>query len=370
MAFPRFARGLCAAACLGALMLSAVACEPRTVARSASGEVYQGRYIPARAYEAYARGVLFESEGKLADAAEAFRAATELDAEGPEPWTRLGAVQCKRGQAASAEDAFEHATKRGADYAPLRRERGRCALARGDVALALAELRLAEILDPDDVDAAGLLADALAASKDDASLVRYLVAHVLQPRPPDSLIERLEELAAKRKDARLARLAEGARLDHRHRDMALPILEPAVALARVDDALMAGDLVKARRLSLRARLSAGELSLRAAALGKLDLAREQALLVSDADPEDASSRVALLVLGDVGAQPALLAEAARRGRDAPGTPALSPLGRLLLAETLRRRVGPDAAALVIPADERDRPRSDALEERVRVRFSR
>jgi hypothetical protein len=95
---------------------------------------------------------------------------------------------------------------------------------------------------------------------------------------------------------------------------------------------------------------------RAAALGRAAEAREQAELVLGADPADTSARIALAAAADLAGDPAAVA-AAMRAIPARGT-APSPLARLVFAEALARRVGPDAARAWLGPAWPDAPASD------------
>src|SRR5262249_6370554 len=111
----------------------------------------------------------------------------------------------------------------------------------------------------------------------------------------------------------------------------------------------------------------GELALRAAALGVLALAREQGELVLGADPADASARIALVAAadlrGDLGAIGDLM-----RAMPRALTP-VSPLGRWIFADVLRRRVGAAAARAFLGGEVGEAREEDPLlaatEKRVR-----
>lgn len=347
---------------LSALGLVAAGCTPPTVLRSAGGVVYRGRFISARAYEHYARGSLAEAEGRLDEAVRAYRVTTELDSDGPEGWTRLGAVLCRQGEHDDAEDAFEEAISADSTFAPAYRERAKCALTHNDAPAALADAQLASILDPDDAATTLVHANALVKAQKVQAAARLLVARLLEPTAPRELAVRLAELAEQLKDRALATFAQDILVrDEDHADFRAP---HKTSRADIDEALERGDLPGARKLATRAKTSQGEIALRAAALGRLALAKEQAELVLGADPSDGAAAIALVVAaksGDLGAASKALSDA-----QATGAPAL---GRLLLAEVLAVRVGRDAAKDLVSADELGKPREDALEEAVRARLA-
>lgn len=350
---------------LSALLLLLGGCSTPTVVRSAGGQIYRGRFIQARAYEAYAQGALAEADGRFGDAARSYRIAAESDERGPDAWARLGAVLCKKGDLDEAREAFDRAIGSDATSAAAYRERGRCALARGDEQRALDDLGLAVILDPEDEATVLLMVDALEKEGRAESASRLLVSQVLAGRATAAIVTRLSRMASERKDRALARIADEARA--RSVAGAVDALPPPDKPTRadVDVALLRGDLPRARRVALRARVGQGELALRALALGLDRLAADQASLVLDADPRDPSAAIALVLTSPAAAIPNALDRAvgARLERSAV-------LGRFLFAERVAREVtAADARALLTDA-ELTTPREDALEERVRARIQK
>ncbi|MFO0553163.1 MAG: hypothetical protein U0271_32545 [Polyangiaceae bacterium] len=348
-----------------------VACSEKHVVRAYDGEIVVGRYIPARAYQAYALGAIAEADGRLEVAAKAYEAAATFDADGPEAWTRLGAVRCRSGQPDLAEDAFARAERALSTFAPLHRERARCALLRNDPKTALHEAELATVLDPLDLDAQLALVDALVQSGEATRGARVLFALLLEVTPPPrAAIDRLEDLAGSLHDDTLAAFAARARrtlaLTPSPDGGAAPPRESSATLADVDTALSAGDLPRARILARRAHISQGDLALRAAALGLRVEARAQAELVANADPRSASSRVAWLASLEPGDSPSGVVASF----NASNLVELSRLGRLVLVDTLARWVGDAIARPLLSKDELETPSPDPLEERVRLRLYR
>ncbi len=328
---------------LACLALAGTGCSKPSVVRSAGGETYVGRFIGARAYEAYARGALFEAEGKTDAAISAFREAAELDADGPEPWTRLGALLCDRDLDA-ASSAFDHGKSADPSFGPLRREIARCHLRAGRKAEALREAELAAILDPDDEESALTLVDALEANGKHVEALRLLVAHHVAGAPSAVLRERLRARAAKSNDRALERLAR----EPAARGASFPPRDKPT-LAAVDGALLEGDLGGARKLALRVKLTPGDLALRAAALGRFDLALEQGTLVFDADPESQSAWLAVLASRHLRASQ--LDPAADLAGHVGSSRPLTRLERLVLAEALARAAGSESARQVLGADD-------------------
>lgn len=359
----------CAIALLLAVGLSG--CTSRVVVRSAGGELYAGRFISARAYEAYARGALLEAEGRTDAAILSFREAADLDADGPEPWTRLGALLCRK-KSDEAGDAFDEAARADATFGPLHREIARCHLARKELPDALRESELAMILDPDDDDAALVHIDALLASGENDQAERELVAGALRPAPAGALLNRLAAFGRAAKKPALERLARCSGGNCQHEQPGPPGSPrdrgEAPSAADVDSALEAGDLKGARRVALRAKMNQGTLALRAAALGRFQLAREQASLVALAEPTSIEARIALLA----SVRPSGDAEGYRAAVDLGGlgsTRPLSRLERLLLAEAVGRASGAGAASAVLAGEKLDVTSSDAAEQRVAKRLA-
>jgi hypothetical protein len=356
----------------GALLAFGLAgCTTRVVVRSAGGDLYAGRFISARAYEAYARGALLEAEGRTDAAILSFREAADLDADGPEPWTRLGALLCRQ-KSDEAGDAFDRAARADATFGPLHREIARCHLARKELPNALRESELAMILDPDDDEAALIHIDALLASGENERAERELVAGALAPAPSQALLNRLAAFGRAAKKPGLERLARCSAGDCRRDAPGAPAgprdRGETPSLADVDSALEQGDLKRARRVALRAKMNQGTLALRAAALGRFQLAREQASLVALAEPTSIEARIALLAsvrpTGDPEAYGAAV-DLAGLGSTRP----LSRLERLVLAEAVARASGAGAASAVLAGEKLDQSSKDPAEQRVAKRLA-
>jgi Tfp pilus assembly protein PilF len=326
-------------------------CAELTVPRVVDGQVIEGRFVSEHAYAFYARAAEAEAAGDRRAALAAYAAAIEEDPESPEIWTRVGALRCASVETrAGADSAFERAAELDPESGPLALEEARCALARGDVALALARAERALALDPDADEVSLFLASALSAAARPADARRVLEALVV--RLPASTVA-LRELtaAADRAGDRPAALRAARLLRELAPDTTatleqrFPELRP---LAEVDAALALGDLAAARRRARAAALAPADLAARAAALGRAEMARDQAALVAAADPSDATAAIALAtaadLLGDEGGLARALDAAPRAGIP-------SPLARWLYADLLLRRVSADAArALLEPLE--------------------
>ncbi|MBL9026051.1 MAG: hypothetical protein JNL21_27915 [Myxococcales bacterium] len=336
------------AAALVFLLLAAPACSRPSVVRSAGGELTRGRFIAPQAYEAYARGALAEAEGHLDAAATAYRYAAEIDASGPEPWTRLGAVLCRQGKHTEASEAFAEADEK---YAPLRKARARCLLDQGKATEALAEADAALVFDPADEETALLRADILEKAGDRPRAVRELLGRLVAFGPRERVAARLEPVARAEGDLAALRVARRVLDGGSSPKLGTPSRDA------LDLALQNGDLAAARRLGTRAGVGPGAVALRAVALGQRALGREQAELVLGADPSNADALVALFA-AKAPAAPAPLAR--------PAAP-LSPLGRLILAEALLRYVGPETSTLAEALASVDESSQDPLESSLRAR---
>ena len=143
--------------------------------------------------------------------------------------------------------------------------------------------------------------------------------------------------------------------------------EAAPPRSAIDRALLDGDLDRARELALRARMHASALAVRAAALGALQPALEQSALVLAADPSSSDARVAALVAADLATDAARFDRALEQLDDDPLEP--GPLATWLLADLLRRRVGPDAAKAWLAARGPLRAPADDVEKAVAGRLS-
>ncbi|WP_437719098.1 tetratricopeptide repeat protein [Sorangium sp. So ce448] len=330
-------------------LTSTAGCAAPRVARSIDGQIIEGRTIAAHAYALYAIGAEAEARGDLATALEAYELAEDGDPDSADIWTRIGSVRCRLGRGEAAGAAFERARAIEPDYEPAYREQARCDLSAGRLEAALGRIDRAILLDPDRDDGALLRAEILRrlGRTDDARLaLRALVVR----RPWSTEAWRaLHAVAVEAGDRAVAEQAA-----RRLRELAAPgaavlgrRMPSGGRLSEVDEALVLGQLRRARRLARDADLTPAEVAVRAAALGRLGEAREQAELVSAADPASAEALVALAVAADLTGDLDALTRAcdALDLSAAAGGPAVAPsrLARLLFAELLFRRVGRDAA---------------------------
>ena len=351
--------------------LAAAGCAAPRVMRVMDGSAIEGRFISSRAYALYAIGADAEARGALVEALAAYTAAERDDPESADLWTRIGALRCRlEGDVDDAGEAFEAAIAIDLEFEPAWREWARCAAATGALDLALSRADRAVLLDPDRDEGILLRAEILERLRRADDARRELRALTIQrPGSVDAwralyALERragdLEAAAGAARRARALAPRHGGGMEER-----LPALRP---LAELDAALGRGDLQRARRLALEARLPPAELSVRAAALGRAREARDQAELVLGADPSSGSALVALATAADLAGDAAALARAwaAAPGPRDPSVPP-SGLARLLLVELLDRRVGREAAAIWLGAPPDPARIQDPLEARVAKR---
>ncbi len=310
----------------------------RGVARQVEGVTVVTRRVDERALAAYARARGADARGMRAEALAEYARVLELDPGSGEAWTRIGALRCEV-DPEGARAAFERAEALQPGAGPLLRARAECALARGDAAGALADARRAVAAEPDSVEGTLIYARALELGGDPGVACRWLEALVLREPSARAAWAALEALASRRGDDALARSAaeRGARVGV----APPPGAARARARAELDGALVAHELDDARAVAARGGVSEGVVALRAAALGRPELAADAAELARAADPSDADAWIAAVVaaslLSDRGALEALA------GGPAAGATRPAPLAIALLAELLAREVGADVA---------------------------
>lgn len=375
-----------------ALTLAGTGCSGVGVVRVLDGREVLGPYLSEQAYSAYATGEERAAQGDVEGALQAFRQAAREDDQSAAIWTKIGALGCRRAQGSTREatvDAFDRAEAIDPDFAPLWRERARCTRdgepkegpSTARLTSALDAAARATRLDPEDLEATTIHASILVLLHREADARRELEAlALLHPTRAEALLA-LYELGRAMGDDALSRRA-GARV------IALaPALAPRIEgevpslgpLPAIDAALTRDDLSFAQRLARHAGVPLGEVALRAAALGRIAVARRQAETRAGADPRDLDAHIALAVAADLAGDQVTLDAALDATLDAtrtgthrsPADAALSPLGRLLFAEVLDRRVGPEAARIFLgpsapipPGD----PLIEAVSRRVRARL--
>lgn len=307
------------------------------VTRVVDGYERSGRYIRPDAYALYMQGVMAERSGDLAVAERYYLAAHERDREAVAVLARLGAVRCAWGPRGfgPAERTFDEAQEVEPDYAPLHLERGRCALNRGALPEAERGARRALALSPYDLETSFFLAVVLEARGDAEQAARVLDGLAWSTGSERAWRE-VERLARRRGDRERVLVASR----HSGRDP-----EEQANVEGIDAALARGDLEAAQGLAAEAGVPLGHVAVRAAALGRWWIARNQAKRVLAADPSQADALAAWLAApvpqsAFDAVDPVIWRRLLRREKRVGG---LSSLGVLVLADGLRRRFGMDLA---------------------------
>lgn len=342
-----------AAAKLGVVALLLSGCAGHQVVRIVDGVPTPGRFVSASAYAAFIEASEREARGDLPGAMAAYRSAIDRDPESVLPWIRLGDLRCARGETGGAEAAFAEAEARAPRYEPLWRARAECALASGEPHAAVTSARRAVAERPRRIETVLLLARALAQTDRQDEAFRYLVSLAVQHPGRRVVWLAIRDLGTDpawvaRATSRIDALDQETDLEGGVKPSALTRSEQG--WSTVDRALRAGELDAARRAMRRARLDHRLLAARALLIGEAELALKEAGLRLAAHPEESDARVAFALAADLMTDEGALAKALGRLPSAPE--ALSPWGRVLMAELLARRAGPDAAAAWIdgPAD--------------------
>lgn len=205
-------------AAVAALTFGCVSAGPSTVERVVGGMRRRGPWIPPSAYEHFVRAELLALEGRDDEALREY----ELARSGVVDdflLAREATVAARRGNDAWAARLIEEGLRDEPRSEPLLRTRAEIARARGDLAAAERDLRLAREAHPESVavalaltrvlvdvgrnaEAAAILEEAAAHAPEEVALVRAMLAHAMLSE--DS---RRAALAA----MRLARLAPGRR---------------------------------------------------------------------------------------------------------------------------------------------------------------
>jgi tetratricopeptide (TPR) repeat protein len=344
-------------------------CGP-TIVRVVDGRPTEGPFIVPEAYALYAYAAIAEADGDKPTALARFEAAASYDPASPDPPTRIGALRCALGMP-DADVAFQVAESKNRSFAPLYRERARCAITRAKAfesawlaegktppphdgnaraapgiaeatyALTMAERAVA--LDPEDLESSFLRARALARLgriADAAWILRAVAARRPYLVSPWRELNAIVGETPDTKQGAALRGEASAMLQRIQPDLA-PLLRSSTLFAGVDTALAQGDVRSAEHLALAAHVGLGELALRAVALGRAAMARDLASTVLAADPADSAARVGMAAAADLEGDTVGVARAMR------AIPAkvvmLSALARVLFAVVLVRRVGADEA---------------------------
>jgi len=332
------------AAAVGLLTTALMAgCTPPPVVRIVDGHEIHGRFIRASTYSLFLQGVIEESSGNYAAAERMYLAAHENDKQEPAILVRLGAVQCawdSRGFDA-AQRSFSAAIKVAPRYAPIFAERARCVIRNSNpdrtdldstkLANAESDARTAFALDPWDLSTTVLLAQVLELRGKHDEAATVLAAFAFAQPSPQAWME-VAAMAQRCNDSTRLRLASRFVSDRR------------ITLDQLDSAIANENLDLAREVATIALVDQGFVAVRAAALGKWGIAREQARMVLAAEPGHPDALSAWLASPgpseafrstDIHIWHRLLKS------DEPTSRKLSDLGALVLADAIQRSIGPD-----------------------------
>ena len=313
----------------GGLLLAASCGGGPLVERAYDGHVVDGHAIESEAYAAFLSGAIAEAAGSGREALLWYERAAQLDADGPEIWTRVGAVRCSlRPSDAQADAAFARALALDAGYAGVWVAKARCATARSDPRATLDAARRAADLDPSADGANALLSHASHAGQGehDAATRDALIALTATAQDRiaawDALaswasshgdialwaraLEMLAKIAPARRDAVAVAAEElaGAGEVGAARAVAAaaaeagdaPMVEdrsPLASRLAVDEAIGGGHADAVRLRATRARVSLEEAGARALLAGQRDLARELLSAVARADSDAIGARLVL-----------------------------------------------------------------------------
>lgn len=303
------------------------------VPRKIHGRIYESHFISEQAYASYLEASIAERYQDWQNAERAYLQVISYDSKSPDPWIRIGAIRCKRGAYPEAQQAFSKAVHIESDFAPLLREQARCAYSRGASIEAHSFALQAIEQDPSDSISPLLLAQIAFDSKDLPEARRWLNALALrEPTSPNlqAFLKEHPHPAFERlySNTSYIPLPIGNRISLDQLDRALSIIRPEEAYS----------------LANKAKISPGELVVRAAALGLTELAQIQSKLILEADPGNMDAQIAFLESSN---QQTFLKFLTQQPLTKSVTTPPSIVGTLLLARLLLRKSGPDAARMTI-----------------------
>lgn len=287
------------------------------VLRREGDEARIGRVVSGTAYAWYLRGQWYEDSGKLVEAEYSYEQGSSADSRSGTLYAALGRVRCLLSDR-KTDGTFAEGMSRADEKLPVLVEESACALRRGRTGVAIQIARDAVKLAPGSEEASRALVSALRQSRDSQAA--------------DSVV-------------RAYRLYSGHALELAARKIAPEHDFPSVADARaqVDAAIRAGDLKQAQNAGVGV-IGSGEIALRAALLGKTELAFEQSTQTLTLDPSDFDARVAELV-----AQSQIALSLTQAGAVRPAS--VSELGILALGLSIARYDAPVGRMLSSAAPE-------------------
>lgn len=307
------------------------------VTRVVDGREVTGPYIGDKSYAHYLRGAILEAEGQYAEALAAYRLARRYGPQSADIWTRIASVQCALGK--DPWSAFERAISIDPRYEGAFMARAHCHIRREELDAALEAARMAASLEPQttaNIVFYAYLLNQKGKSEEARAFLDELV--IREPKSIEAHRARLELALAtgdpRRSEASAKRLLDLAPNLSQELGKEIPSLSP---LARIDAALLRQDLELARSLAISERIPPGTLALRAALLGRITEAGEEAKLALSANPADSDARVAAAFVAQLQRDDAALSAALA---DLPAdVESLSALGIEVLEKLVRGRVG-------------------------------
>ncbi len=305
--------------------IGCTACTPSQVIERRRGDVLvSGRPISATAFAWYNRGLYLERNGFEVQAAVAFEATTHEDPQGARAWAAWGRVLC-RTSPRLAKKVWNEGLQRAHNPSSIYRARAECLIL--------------STTNPDAPQRA--LEDAfkaLALEPKEKNLNQFIFG----------IYEALGQTDKAQEFAHAYQLYAG---------VALFETRPS-PLKQIDRALGQEDLAKARNLAV-GELTPGHLASRALAWGKKGIAREQALFVLAAEPDQADATIVQIILGDLVAPYPLI------------TGELSPIAQLLFSRHLAQIQDPGAQDTFLRKyNSRSSKSADPLLKLLRLRFQR
>jgi hypothetical protein len=234
----------------------------RPVPRRNGELIENGRHIQPQAYAWYARALYFERKGHLQEAEFAYQAALDVDRKSGSAWASLVRVRCKNSDQKALEAAAQ-GLSRAVRLAPIFSERARCLLntwrpklpeenATQLVRLALDDARAAVNHEPSSILGNQLVVEIHQALAQNAQAESWRRAYELFTGQPLFLVESKEP--------------------------------------GVDELLTQGNLEAARQRAVPA-FAPGELAVRAYALNRPEIAKQQADMTLLASPHDADAQL-------------------------------------------------------------------------------
>ncbi len=285
-------------------------CMTSTVLRVSDGRAYSERPIDARAYAAFARGRIEESQGAVDSAVQEYHRVLQYDSRAAQAWVRLGALYCQS-NAPQAENAWQRAIDLDPNSWQVWFERARCALTSHQLKLADSFAREALRLGPSRPEVT-LLSAAVASQLRDPGREATLLfgAVALQPNHaqfwsaigssptlPNAYRRYAAQQYAKLRPLDAAWIPP-AHVHHAHSTPSQASTTERLS-SEFEQALSRRDASEARRIAVLLGIRPNQLANEALAWGFHSLATEQAKSLLSVDPDDASAWVVAILAEDL-----------------------------------------------------------------------